>query len=349
MRLTLREIAEMTGARLEGDPDAPIEGAAGLVEAGEMDISFLENKKYAPRVSASKAGAVFLPPWAEKKVPGGPKNRLYSDNARWAYAQVLQKIYDEMWRRGPALVSEKAEIHDEANLAQGVSVDPFAFVDRKARIGERTRLGSGCHIGRHAKIGKDCILHPRVVVADYCEVGDRCILHSGTVLGSDGYGYWTDPKTGEHRKIQQVGNVVLEDDVETGANVTIDRATTGETRVGKGTKIDNLVQLGHNVQIGPNGLIVAQVGVAGSTTLGRQVTLAGQAGLAGHLNIGDGSIVMAQSGIMSDLPPKSIVFGSPARHHREAMKLQALIARLPELFDLAKQIKSKFLGTEAVR
>ncbi|HBL18973.1 MAG: UDP-3-O-(3-hydroxymyristoyl)glucosamine N-acyltransferase [Elusimicrobia bacterium GWA2_69_24] len=347
MRMTLREVAALTGAALEGNPEHVIEGAAGLLEAQSSEVAFLENAKYAPHVLRSAAGAVFLPP-ASRAHPGGPANRLYCEQPRWAHAQVLQLIKQERWKPVPPIVSPKAEIHFEARLGKDVSVGPFTIINRRSIVGERTQIGAQVYIGMNARVGCDCVIHPQVVIGDYCEVGDRVILHPGTVLGSDGYGYWTDPKTGEHRKIQQVGRVVLENDVELGANVTIDRATTGETRVGAGTKIDNLVQLGHNVTLGRNCLLISQVGVAGSTRVGNQVILAGQAGIAGHLTIGDGAVVTAQTGVMSDVAPKSIVFGSPARPHREAMKLQAIFSKLPEIYEAFRQLKAKVSGKETL-
>ncbi|MBI3300049.1 MAG: UDP-3-O-(3-hydroxymyristoyl)glucosamine N-acyltransferase [Elusimicrobia bacterium] len=336
MRITLGELASRTGARLEGDPAVEVTGAAGLLEAGPGDVSFLENPKYADRVAASKAAAVFLPATA-KLAAGGPANRLLSERPRWGYSQVLQMIHEDKWKPEPAGLSPKAEIHFEAKLGKDVAVGPFTVVRGRTLVGDRTRIGPNCHVGHNARIGKDCILHPGAYVGDYCELGDRVILQPGAVIGSDGYGYDTDMKTGRHEKIPQVGRVVLEDDVEVGANSTIDRAATGETRIGAGTKIDNLVQIGHNVVTGRNCLIISQVGLAGSTKVGHQVILAGQVGVAGHLSIGDGAVIGAQSGIMSDVPPKAVLFGSPARPHREAMKLQAIFSKLPELYGALKK------------
>lgn len=338
MKTTLGEIAKLTGAELEGDPAFAVTGAAGLEEASETDISFLENPKYSSLVASSKAGAVFLPPQA-KGTAGGPRNRFYSEQPKWCYAQVLMLIERERARPEAPAISPKAEVHYEARLGKDVTVAPFAVVSARTLVGDGTRIGAGSFLGYNVRVGKDCLIYPNVSVGDYCEVGDRVILHSGTVLGSDGYGFWTDPKTGKHHKIPQIGRVVIEDDVEIGSNVSIDRATTGETRVGAGTKIDNLVQLGHNVVLGKNCLVVSQVGIAGSTEAGDQVIFAGQVGVAGHLKIGSGAVVMAQSGVMSDVEPKSMLFGSPARPHREAMKLQALFSKLPDLFDTVKELK----------
>ncbi|OIO05961.1 MAG: UDP-3-O-(3-hydroxymyristoyl)glucosamine N-acyltransferase [Elusimicrobia bacterium CG1_02_63_36] len=340
MKLTLEEIARLTGCQFDGDKNAVVTGADGLENAGPEQVSFLENPKYIARVGASKAAAVFLPNALKDKIEEGPANRFYCDQPRWAYAQILAKIHEEKWKPEPVSISEHAEISPEARLGKGVGIGSFTVVKARTMIGDGTRVAAQVHIGFNARIGKNCVLHPQVVIGDYCELGDNVIVHPGAVIGAEGYGYWTDPKTGTQRKVAQVGRVVIEDDCEIHSNVTIDRATTGETRIGAGTMIDNLVQIGHNCTTGPNCLIISQTGLAGSTKLGRQVILAGQVGVAGHLTIGDGAVVTAQTGVMSDVAPKSILFGSPARPHREAMKLQALMNKLPEMYDALKKVKA---------
>ncbi|MBI4345732.1 MAG: UDP-3-O-(3-hydroxymyristoyl)glucosamine N-acyltransferase [Elusimicrobia bacterium] len=338
MKITLEQLARATGGELEGDGSFVIEGAAGLAEAGPKDVAFLENPKYAAQVGQSKAGCVFLPMEAKGRVQGGPANRIWTSEPKWAFAQLLREVEAKQNPRPASGVSPKADVHPEARLGANVSIGAFTVVEAGAEIGDNTILGPQVYVGRGAKIGKDCRLYPQVVVREHCEIGHRAIVHSGTVIGSDGYGFSTDMKTGSHRKVPQVGNVVIEDDVEIGSNVSIDRGTTGPTKIGAGTKIDNLVQLGHNVQTGRNCLIVSQVGVSGSTKIGHQVVLAGQAGLVGHITVGDGAIVTAQTGVMADIEPKAVVFGSPSRPHREAMKLQALMNRLPEMYETLKEL-----------
>ncbi len=345
MKITLKEIAELTGAELEGDGNAVITNAGGLEDAGPEAVAFLENPKYGPRVKDCRAGAVFLPASLKGKITDGPSNRLYSQQPRWSHAKVLKVIYDEKWKPEPISISDRSEISIEAQLGKDVSVGPFSVIKARTLIGENTRIAAQVHIGYNTRIGKNCVLHPGVVIGDYCELGDNVIVQAGAVVGSEGYGYWTDPETGTHHKISQVGRVVIENDCEIHSNVTIDRAVTGETRIGAGTKIDNLVQVGHNCTTGPNCLIISQTGMAGTSKLGRQVILAGQVGLAGHLKIGDGAIITAQTGVMSDVAPKSIMFGSPARPHREAMKLQALMNKLPEMYGALKKFKA-MLGKE---
>lgn len=346
MKITLREVAELTHGELEGENGATLTGAAGLLDASPQDISFLGNAKYTAQVAGSKAGCVFLPRTAKNTpLAQSVKNRIFVDDPQWAFAQVLELIDQDLNKKPLSnFPDSKAQINPEAKLSPGVFVGPFSIVERLATVGEGTHIGPQCYIGTQVKIGKGCKLYPQVVIRERCEIGDNVIIHSGTVIGADGFGFSTDRKTGNHRKIPQIGNVVLEDNVEIGANVAIDRATIGTTRIGAGTKIDNLVQIAHNVQIGRNCLVVSQVGISGSTKIGNQVVLAGQVGIAGHLTIGDGAVITAQSGIMGDVEPKAVLFGTPARPHREAMRLQALIGRLPELFETVKRLKSRFGG-----
>ncbi len=339
MKITLQELVKQTGGELEGDGDYVIEGAAGLAEAGPTDVAFLENLKYGSQVSASGAGCVFLPKEAQGKIQGGPANRIWTSEPKWGFAQVLHKIEAAQNPKPASQTNPKADVHPRAKIGANVSIGAFTVVEAGAQIGDDTVLGPQVYVGRNAKVGKDCRLYPQVVVREDCVIGDRVVVNSGTVIGSDGYGFSTDAKTGKHRKVPQVGNVILEDDVEIGSNVSIDRGTTGATLIGAGTKVDNLVQLGHNVQTGRNCLIVALAGVSGSTKLGNQVVVAGQAGIVGHITIGDGAIITAQTGVMNDVEPKAVLFGTPARPHREAMKLQALFSRLPEMYETVKELK----------
>ncbi|MBI4676748.1 MAG: UDP-3-O-(3-hydroxymyristoyl)glucosamine N-acyltransferase [Elusimicrobia bacterium] len=366
MRKTLAEIAELVAGTLEGDGSFVVTGAAGLQEAGPEDISFLGNPKYAASAQASNAGCLLLPapgvsgagvpPRPEREsglpapgvcppgrgagAPGKAKNRIFVEDPQYAFSQVLWLIHDER-PKPPPVIDSKACVHYQARLGPGVSVGPFAVVDRGSLVAEGAVIGAQCYVGENVRIGRYCLLHPRVVIREDCVIGDRVIVQPGAVIGGDGYGFSTDKKTGRHRKIPQIGNVVVGDDVEIGANAAIDRATTGSTVIGPGTKIDNLVQLGHNVKTGKDCLIVAQTGVSGSTTLGERVILAGQAGLVGHIKIGDGAIVTAKTGVMHDIPKGEVHFGIPSRPHREAMKLQALFGRLPDIHDAVKAIKKK--------
>lgn len=343
---TVEQIAQLVGGEVVGDAKAVISAVAELTAAGPSDISFLENPKYAAAAAAAPAGCLFLPPQA-KVAPCAAKARIIVDEPRRAFAVLLTLI--DQSRRGKAAptLSPKASIHPSAKLASGVSVGDFCVIEADAAVGEGTVIMPQCYVGRGARVGKSCLLYPQVVLRDGCSLGDRVIVHPGAVIGSDGFGFTTDKKTGRHTKIPQIGNVTVGNDAEIGANVTIDRAAIGSTVIEDGVQIDNLVQVAHNVRIGAGSVIVSQVGIAGSVTIGRGVVLGGQVGVAGHLSICDRTQVGAQSGIMSTVEPDApgkpgpILFGSPARPHREAFKLQALLGRLPELFEKVKELEKR--------
>ncbi|MFI5362035.1 MAG: UDP-3-O-(3-hydroxymyristoyl)glucosamine N-acyltransferase [Elusimicrobiota bacterium] len=337
---TVAEIAALVGGQAIGDASLVIESVAEVAAAGPRDVASFHNMKYLAAAQASPAGCLLVPPPA-KDAPCAAKAKVVVADPQAAFA-ILLGVIDGARRAAVAPgVSPKASVHPEAKLGAGVRVGDFAVVERGASIGEGTTILPQCYIGENVKIGKGCLLHPRVVVREDCELGDRVTLHPGVVIGGDGFGFTTDKKTGRHTKIPQIGNVVVGDGVEIGANSTVDRATLGSTVIESGVQIDNLVMIAHNVRVGRDSVIVSQVGVAGSTTIGRNVILAGQAGLAGHLTVGDGAVVSAQTGVMSDVPPKAILFGSPGRPHREAFKLQALFSRLPEFNERLKELEKK--------
>ena len=254
-----------------------------------------------------------------------------------SYTKLLNSIAIEK-EKHPSGISKNSAVSASAVINKNISIGDFSVISENAEIGSNTIIYPNCYIGRNVKIGEHCLIYPNVTIREDIIVGNNVIIHSGTVIGSDGFGYV--PENNTLKKIPQIGIVEIGDNVEIGANVTIDRATTGKTLIGKGTKIDNLVQIAHNVQIGENSIIVAQVGISGSTKIGNGVTIAGQAGLIGHVTIGDGAIVAAQAGVIGDVPPKETVSGYPARPHKQAMKLYALIQKLPELFEELKKLKS---------
>jgi UDP-3-O-[3-hydroxymyristoyl] glucosamine N-acyltransferase len=320
--LSAKDVASAVKGELLGDGSVAVEGAAGLDEASEKEISFFHNTKYMNSLQRTKARVVLIPQQTNGTTLPKGKTLIRVANPQWAFAQVL------------TLMDKQRQHHPKG-------IHPKAHVEPSAAIGAGTVVYPGCYIGHHVRVGKDCLLYPNVVLREDTEIGDRVIIHAGAVLGADGYGFAT--LEGRHHKIPQIGRVVIEDDVEIGANVTIDRATTGETHVGAGTKIDNLVHIAHNVQIGRNCLIVAQVGIAGSTKVGHRVTLGGQVGIVGHVTIGNGSVVAAQSGIMNDVEPGAVLFGTPARPHKEAMKLEAIYSKLDEMYEVFKQLKKKLL------
>lgn len=322
---TLADVARAVGGRVQGDSGLRLTGVRGLEDAGPEDLSLVANVRHAGAARASRAGAYLASPsTAPERRPA-----VIVSNPAIALAAWLQVFRPES-RPRPG-VRPGARVDRTARLGPGVTVEAGATVGPRSRIGARTVIGPGVYVGADVAIGEDGRLHANAVVYDGCRIGDRCVLHAGVVVGSDGFGYVWDG--GQHRKIPQVGIVRVEDDVEIGANSAIDRATLGETVVGKGTKIDNLVQVGHNVVIGEHSLLCGQAGVAGSTRIGRRVTLAGQAGVADHAHIGDGAIATAQSGIVTgaEVEAGTTVSGMPAAPHREFLKRSAWVARLPEL------------------
>ena len=324
MRMTAQDIASAVGGELLGDGSVFIEGAAGLNEASDRDISFFHNIKYIESLQKTKSRVVIIPQETNgTKLPEG-KTLIRVKNPQSAFAVILALIDRE----------RQSQHHPKG-------IHPKAHVEPTAVIGAGTIVYPGCFIGHNVRVGANCLLYPNVVLREDTQVGDRVIIHAGTVLGCDGYGFV--PQAAHHHKIPQIGKVVIEDDVEIGANVTIDRATTGETRVGAGTKIDNLVQIAHNVQIGRNCLITGQVGMAGSARVGNGVMMGGQVGISGHITIGDGAVIAAQSGVMNDVQPGEVLFGSPVRPIKQAMKLQAIYGKLEEIYDTFKQLRKKLL------
>jgi UDP-3-O-[3-hydroxymyristoyl] glucosamine N-acyltransferase len=342
--LPLGEIARRIGGRLVGDSGLLIRGVAPIHEAGPHDITFVANAKYAKALGATRAGAVLL----EKEAKGIGPAQLLVDDPYFAFSRVVSLFHPP--RRPPPGVHPQSVIGTGVRLGEEVYIGPFVTLEAGANVGDGAVIHHGVFVGEGSTIGEESLIHPNVTVREGVTLGKRVIVHSGTVIGSDGFGFATH--AGRHHKIEQVGRVIVEDDVEIGANVAVDRAALGVTRIGRGTKIDNLVQIAHNVSIGEDSLIVAQVGISGSTTLGHHVVLGGQVGLVGHLRIGDRVMVGAQSGIMRDLPDGSVVWGSPAIAHSEALKVQAALPHLPEmrkqlrklaleLSDLARRLKQE--------
>lgn len=340
--LSLQRILELVGpASRTGERTAPLLGIASLGEAGPDDLSFLGNAKYKAEVATSKAGLILLPEDFEGE-PSSGQVFLRLKSPSMALALICGEVEKTLWPRPATGVHPSAVIDPAAKLGAGVTVGPLVVVEAGAVIGDGCVLEARCHVGREAKLGRDCLLKPGVVVSDFCVLGDRVRIQSGAVIGSDGFGYET--VAGAHRRVPQIGHVELGDDVEVGANATVDRARFSVTRIGAGTKIDNLVQIAHNVVVGNHCMIVSQAGIAGSTTLGDYVVLGGQVGLAGHLNIGKGARVGAQAGVLADVEPGAIMLDAPAVPFGQAKKLMVLKQRLPELFkkvdSLEKQIEA---------
>ena len=339
MRCTLGEIASLVGGELVGDPQAIITGISGIKEAKEGDITFLANPKYSCLVNSTKASAVIT----AKDVGEFPKPLIKTDNPSVAFTKVVSLVAPNDIKH-PRGIHPTAIVSPLAKIGQGVAVGAYTVVEDGVQIDDSTIIYGGCYIGRHAKIGSDCLIYPHVAIRERVELSNGVIIHSGAVIGSDGFGFAMI--RGIQKKIPQIGTVLIEDNVEIGANVTIDRARFDKTIIGKGTKIDNLVQIAHNVITGENCVIVAQAGVSGSTVLGQGVILAGQAGLVGHIRVGDKSIVAAQSGVTKSIPADTKVSGYPAKPHKEAKRVNACIQRLPDLYKKIKDLEAKVLELE---
>ena len=317
-----------------GDPEIVISGVSGIKEAKKGDITFLANRRYVPLIDETEASAIITP----FDVESASKPIIRTKDPSLAFAQVVSLMHPVKIRH-PKGIHKTAVISKSARVGRDVAIGPHVVIEEEAEIGDRTIIYANSFVGHNAKIGCDCLFYANVSIRERVEIGNRVFVQSGTVIGAEGFGYAN--VDGEYRLIPQVGTVVIEDDVEIGANVTIDRARFDKTIIGKGTKIDNLVQIAHNVVIGKNCIIVAQAGISGSTRIGNNVTIAGQAGLVGHIEIGDGAILAAQAGITKSVPPNTFVSGYPARPHAEAMRIYAALTRLPELLKNVAELKKK--------
>jgi len=323
MARTVGEIAAFLGGEVAGDEGALITAIRGIDEAGEGDLTFVANRRYRAKLAETQATAVLVS--RDTTCPG--KNLILVDDPYVAFGLVLALFHPEEPPKGG--VSDGAWIDATAVVEEGVSIYPFVYVGERARVGRGTVLYPGCFLDHDVVIGEGCTLYPNVCVYRRSRIGNRVVIHAGAVIGSDGFGF---AKPGwENLKIPQTGYVRIDDDVEIGANTTIDRGTMGATWIKAGVKIDNAVQIAHNVVIGEKAIIVAQVGISGSTKIGSRVLIGGQAGLVGHINVGDGAMIAARSGIHEDISAGSVVAGAPHQPHREWLRSMAIIPRLPEM------------------
>ena len=330
MKKTLKEIADFLGGRLEGNGSVEIRGLESIESAGAQDLIFAV-EPHIEEARSSKAAAVLLPLDAgEFSIPA-----IYVPEPKAAFARLLELFTPKL--EFPQGVSAEAHVGKNVKLGKDVVIMPFAVVDDHSVIGDRVTIYPHVYVGQHVEIEEDTVLYSNVTVREYCHIGKRCVVHSSAVIGSDGFGFTT--KDGVHTKVPQVGNVILEDDVEIGAHDGIDRAAMGSTVIGHGTKIDNLVHIGHNCKIGPNCLIVAQTGISGSTTVGHNVTFGGQVGTVGHIHIGANSIYAARSGIIGDMPEGVFCAGFPVQSHAEWLRMQAAMKHLPEMRKEIKKLK----------
>ena len=331
--ITLLALAERIGARLEGNGETRVRGIAAIETAGPGEVTFLANPRYNRYARESRAAAII----AREPVPGAKAAFLLAENPYHAFAGAVE-VFHPPERPDPG-VSERAYVHPAASLGSGVAVAPFAVVEEGARVGDRSVLFPGVYLGKRSSVGEDSILYPNVAVYHDVRIGSRVILHAGCVVGSDGFGFAPSPKG--YRKIPQVGTVEIEDDVEIGANTAIDRATLGVTRIGRGTKLDNLIQVAHNVTIGQDTVIAAQTGISGSAAVGSRAMIGGQVGIAGHLSIDDGILLGAKSGVPDSLTAKESKAwsGIPAMPHGTWLRMVTLLPKLPELFRRVRRLE----------
>lgn len=340
MRKTLIEIALLIQGEIVGDKNLVITGLNGIEQAQKGDLTFLAHSKYLPFIKKSQATAFLTT--RDMKIPDRPIIR--TDNPALAFVKLAQIISEETAPRVTG-IHDTTVIAPSVTIGRNPSIGPFTVIEENVCIGDDVSIGAGCFIGRASVIGRGCLISSHVSIQDKVEVGSRVTIHSGTVIGSDGFGF-EEEENGKHIKVPQIGTVVIEDDVAIGANVTIDRARFGKTLIGRGTKIDNLVQIAHNVQIGENCLIVAQVGLSGSSSIGKGTVMAGQSGVVGHVVVGAGSIITAQSGVTKSIPPGSKVFGMPAKPFDQAKKVNAYVQRLPLYVALLQEIKKRLEAIE---
>jgi UDP-3-O-[3-hydroxymyristoyl] glucosamine N-acyltransferase len=342
MSIRADAIAQQLDGQVIGNPALELHGFAPADKSRPGDLTFAENATYFARACQSAASAILV----DNDYGGSTdKTLIRVDSARIAFARVLPLFFPEP-KPAPG-------VHSSSVIDPTATIDPSAYVGPHCVVEANTRIGPGCvlhggnHVGPGCVLGADCHLFPRVVLYSRCQLGDRVRIHAGTVVGSDGFGYVLD--NGHHRKVPQVGQVIIQDDAEIGSNVTIDRGALGSTIIGRGTKVDNLVQIAHNVTFGEHCLVVAQVGVAGSTKLGNYVTLGGQVGLSGHLKIGNRAAVAAQSGVMHDIPDGEKWFGYPAQPDRRTKRQILAIQQLPQLLRRVTELERKLQGSNSNR
>ncbi len=337
--MKLHELAKLIDGKIIGDGYIEITGATGIKDALQGEITFLSDKKSLPDSSVTKASAIIT----DKRFAEILKNRddsiniVIVSNPQYAFAKVLEKMYSKP--HPAAGISGRAEVGYNVNFGNDISIYPFAYIGDNVRLGDRVTIYPGAYIASGVSINSDSVIHSNVSILEKVFIGRNVIVHSGTVIGSDGFGYALEK--GEHYKIPQIGGVIIEENVEIGSNVSIDRGATGNTVIGRGTKIDNQVQIAHNVSIGKNCIIVSQVGISGSVVIGDNVILAGKVGVKDHVSIGTGAVVAAGSGIAGDIPEGRVYAGRPAIPHTRWLRSQSIVNRLPEYIKRLQEIENK--------
>lgn len=343
MGMTVEQLAARIGASVQGDGSRQVERCAGLEDAGPTDVSFLANRRYVKLMAGSKAGVIIIAQADVDQAAG--QTLLIAKDPYFAFREAVVALHG--FREHPEPIQaqgQEAIIDPTAQVGQGCTIYPLAYIAKGAKIGNRCVIYPFCFVGPGARIGDDCVLFPSVTVYDDCVLGDRVVLHSGCVIGQDGFGYATHK--GEHHKIPQAGNAVVEDDVEMGAGCVVDRATVGSTRIGRGTKFSDQVAIGHGASIGRHNLFVAQVGIGGSSQTGDYVVMGGQVGVAGHLKIGERSQVAAKAGVADDLPAGGQYGGQPAQPFNQTKRGFVAVAKLPEMVQEFRKLQKRVAELE---
>ena len=338
MKTSLKELARLVDGKVIGDSNKVITGVAGIKDAKEGDITYLAHPKYAVEIGNTRASAIVLAQQPEKC----SLSMIIVENPLYAFSLIISRFCVQP--HSPKGINPQAVIGQDVTLGKDISIYPFVTIGNRVKIGNRVTLYPGVFVGDDSVIEEDCLIYPHVSIMDKVSIGKRVIVHSGTVIGSDGYGYVSN--NGKHHKIPQVGGVLIEDDVEIGSNVSIDRAALGKTIIKRGTKIDNLVQIAHNVKVGEDCIIVAQVGISGSSEIGNHVTLAGQVGIVDHVKVGNNTLVGAATGIWKDVGSNQQVFGNPFMTYGKFLRTQAIITRLPEIKDQLKAYEKRISKLE---
>lgn len=337
MQFSAAQIAALINGKIEGDPNAPVSSFGKIEEAQNGQLAFLANPKYEEYLYSTKASVIIINDALDLKQPI-TATLIRVPDAYSAFASLLN-TYQKMMQEQLVGVQEPAYISRSASYGQNVFVGAFAYLGENVKIGNNTKIYPNVYLGNNVRVGDNSIIHPGVKIYHDCEIGNHVIIHAGTVVGSDGFGF-APQADGSFQKVPQIGNVVIEDHVEIGANTTIDRATIGSTIIRSGAKLDNLIQIAHNVEIGNSTVVAAQAGISGSTKVGKGVMIGGQVGIVGHINIGDGARINAQSGVSKSIEPGKAVTGSPAHDYTSTLRSQAISRNLPELQKKIKELEA---------
>lgn len=341
--MKLKDICEHLGGELSGDGEIEITGVSGIKEAVPSQITFVANAKYLSAIATTQASAIII----GRGVSGNGKPTICVDNPYWGFVKTLELFAWDMEQPTQSGIHETAIIGENITLGERVTIQAHSVIGDNVEIGNDTVIMPLVYIGAGSKIGSAGLIYSHVSIRDNITIGNRVIIHCGAVIGSDGFGFTPDPTNHSPYKIPQIGTVVIEDDVEIGANTTIDRATLSETLIKSGTKLDNLVQIAHNVVVGKDCCVAAQSGIAGSSVLGDRITIAGQSGVVGHLTLGENTVLYAKSAITKNVPPGSQLSGFPARPHKQELRLQASMRKLPELLQEFSELQKRVEELEA--